>query len=300
MDAEEAQQREQIENQIWNAIAAFEQIVETIPDDRVSLEALSHAYEQVGDLSRAREYLIRLADVIVEEKDREAAALLRERMNNHADDNKVRDAIQRLDTLLAAGKTAREFEISPEPDEKAAPRAVDGEAKRKNEETERRGAHVAAELAFAWSLFEAKQLTQEEYAQIAQDLSEVSTSHTPVTISVLHALHDRTQRNLDIIIAYASRESGTPVIPLSLFDVQASNFQLLPQEFVIRYGAMVFDMMSKDALVVLLNPFNRNLREDVEKLCGKRCHFFLTTPADFDAIIEKMTKPEKAAEKATP
>lgn len=300
MAAEEVQQREQIENQIWNAIAAFEQIVETIPDDRVSLEALSHAYEQVGDLARAREYLVRLADVITTEKDLEAAALLRERMSNHADDNKVRAAAQRLDTLLSAGKPAREFDVTAEPGGKAPAKAADHETKRKNEETERRGAHVAAELAFAWSLFEAKQLNQEEYAQIAQDLSEVSTSQTPVTISVLHALHDRTHRNLSNIIAYASRESGTPVIPLALFDVQEPNFQLLPQEFIIRYGAMVFEMMSKDALVVVLNPFNKNLRAEVEKLCGKRCHFLLTTPADFDAVIEKMTKPEKAAEKTTP
>ncbi len=301
MAAEEAQPREQIENQIWNAIAAFEQIVETIPDDRVSLEALSHAYEQVGDLSRARDYLVRLANVIAGEQDREAAALLRERLNNHADDNRVRDAAQRLDTLLAAGKPAREFELSPETADKAGS-APGQDARRKNEETERRGAHVAAELAFAWSLFEGKQLSQEEYAQIAQDLSEVSTSQTPVTISVLHALHDRTHRNLDNIIAYAARESGTPVIPLSLFDVQEFNFQILPQEFIIRYGAMVFEMMAKDALVAILNPFNKNLRAEVEKLANRRCHFFLTTPADFDAVVEKRTQPEKtaAAEKTTP
>lgn len=303
MAAEDRQQREQIENQIWNAIAAFEQIVETIPDDRVSLEALSHAYEQVGDLSRARDYLVRLANVVATEKDHEAASLLRERLAQHADDSRIREACQRLDALLAAGKPVREFEITGETEEKPPPLGPEEqEARRKTEETERRGAHVASELAFAWTLFEAKQLNQEEYSQIAKDLSEISASQVPVTISVLHVLNDRANRNIDHIIAYAARESATPVIPLSLFDVQDFCFELLPREHVVRYGVMVFELMAKDALVAILNPFNKALRAETEKLCGKRCHFFLTTPVDFDAVVEKRTKVETSPvpEKTTP
>lgn len=293
MAPEEHLQREQIENQVWNAIAAFEQIVETIPDDRVSLEALSHAYEQVGDLARSRDYLLRLANAIATENDRDAAILVRDRLTPHAGDPLVQEAVNRLDALLVAGKPAREFEIPP----------VDKrqEAQRKNEESERRSAHIASELSFAWNLFEANQLTQEEYAQIAQDLSEVSSSQTAVTLSVLHTLHDRGNRNIDTIIATVSIDSSTPVLPLALFDVQKFSFELLPYEFIVRYGVMVFDLMGKDALAVILNPYNKALRTDVEKILGRRCHFFMTTPADFDATIEKQSTPEKpAGEKPTP
>lgn len=289
MAVEDRQQREQIEDQIWNAIAAFEQIVETIPDDRVSLEALSHAYEQVGDLARARDYLVRLAHVVAAENDRESAALLRERLAQHADDPRIRDASQRLDTLLAAGKPVREFEITEQGGQPALPQTQE-DSRQKTSEAEQRGTHVAAELAFAWSLFDAKQLNQEEYAQVAQDLSEISASQVPVTVSVLHVLHDRNHRNLDNIIAYAARESGLPVIPLALFDVQDSCFELLPRGVIVRYGAMVFDLMSKDALVVVLNPFNKELQAETERICGRRCRFFLTTPANFDAVVEKHTK----------
>jgi len=291
MAATDTQQREQIENQVWNAIAAFEQIVETIPDDRVSLEALSHAYEQVGDLSRSRDYLIKLVNVVIAENDREAAELLRERLAQHASDPIIHRAGERLEALLTSGKSTREFEISPEEEH------IEN---RKTAETERRSSHVAAELSFAWTLFEAKQLNQEEYAQIAQDLSEISSSHTPVTLSVLHVLHDRANRNLDTIITYAARDSGTPIVPLALFDVQDFSFDLLSREFIVPYGAIVFDLMGKDALVAILNPYNKALRTQVEQLTGKRCHFFLTTPVDFDATLEKRSKTESAAPAAVP
>jgi len=296
MATEDINQREQIENQVWSAIAAFEQIVETIPDDRVSLEALSHAYEQVGDLARSRDYLVKLVNVVIREKDREAAELLRERLAQHTADPAIQKADEQLESLLTSGKPIREFKISSE--------QVNLEAL-KIEETEQRSSHVAAELAFAWTLFEANQLNQEEYAQIAQDLSEISSSQMPVTLSVLHVLHDRANRNIDHILAFVSRDSGIPIIPLALFDVQSYTFEMLPQKFIVRFGTMVFDLMGKDALVVILNPYNKSLRAQVEQLTGKRCHFFLTTPTDFDATLEKQTKaaqpvPASEQKSATP
>ena len=47
--AGKADNKKDLEAEIWNAINAFEQMLEAMPNDRVSLEALSHAYEQIGD-----------------------------------------------------------------------------------------------------------------------------------------------------------------------------------------------------------------------------------------------------------
>ncbi|MEI6217777.1 MAG: hypothetical protein WCP86_02660, partial [bacterium] len=52
------------ESEVWSAIAAFEQILEAIPNDRTSLAPLAHAYEQIGDLARAKDYTVRLADIV--------------------------------------------------------------------------------------------------------------------------------------------------------------------------------------------------------------------------------------------
>lgn len=292
--AEEKKQREELENQVWAAISAFEQIVQAMPDDRVSLEALSHAYEQVGDLSRARDYLLRLAKIVLNEKDRDAAELLRERLARYsASDPGVGDIARRIDEWLAASapesKTFAVEEAEAIPARPAPP--VD--------DAERRSAHVTAELSFAWTLFQNGELNQEEYAQVAQDLSEISAGQTAVTVSVLHVLNDRGNRNMERILAFASRDSGLPVLPLGLFDVQAQVFSLLPLDFVVRYGAMPFETMGNELLVAVMNPYDNRLQAQVESATGKKCHFYLALPREFDAVVEKLTKPEpKKAEGA--
>ncbi len=291
--ADEHHQREDLENQVWNAIAVFEQIVETIPNDRVALEALSSAYEQVGDLARARGYLVRLVNTLVDEGDREAAGLLRERLLKHAaTDPLAKEAEARLEAMLSEGKPEpREFDLTKDP--------LDAEMG-KQEEVGLRSSHVAAELSFAWALFQAEQLTQEEYAQVAQDLSEVSAGNAVVTVSVLHVLHDRSSRNLDRVLVFAAQDAGVPIIPLSLFEVSAELVLLLPEEFMVRYGVLVFALLGKDALVIILNPQNKVLKAKVEGLLNRRCHFYLTTPSDFDSFMEKQKKKKTAADTATP
>jgi len=287
---DDKKQREDLENEVWAAISAFEQIVQTIPNDRVSLEALFHAYEQVGDLSRAREYLLRLAGVVLDEKDREAAELLRERLAKFAvTDAAAKEAEARIERWLASDKPeARTHDVS---DAQAAPPGLQGD------DAERRSAHVTAELSFAWTLLQAGELTQEEYAFVAQDLSEISASPTPITVSVLHVLHDRGNRSLDRIVSFASRDSTVPIVPLSLFDVQAAAFSLLPFDFMARYGVMAFELMGKEALVALLNPYDQGLQAKIETLTGKKCHFFLTLPEDFDATMAKLAPPDSAKKK---
>ena len=292
---DEPHQRADLESQVWSAIAAFEQIVETIPNDRVSLEALSHAYEQVGDLSRAREYLTRLAHVVIEENDRDAAEFLRERfLRFAATDPIARDAGARIDAFLTAGQPQiKKFDLSPE---------TPVFETKKEDEAESRNAHVASELSFAWTLFQAGELTQEDYAVVAQDLSAISTNPALVTVSVLHALHDRGNRSLDRIMAFAARDSAVPVVPLSLFEIPEAAVNFLPRDFMIRYGVMPFELMGSDALVVLLNPYNKTLRLKIQALIGRRCHFFMTPPVDFDSMMERFLKKDakSLAGKVTP
>lgn len=288
---EDDHQKADLESQVWSAISAFEQIVETIPNDRVSLEALSHAYEQVGDLSRARDYLARLAKVVIEENDRVTAEFLRERfLRLSATDPVARDAGARLESFLNAGEAEpRKFDLSSSPDEPEV---------KPEDEAEARNAHVASELSFAWTLFQAGELSQEDYALVAQDLSVISANPAVVAVSVLHALHDRSSRGLDKIMAYAARDSGVPIVPLSLFEITEATMSFLPREFMIRYGVLPFELMGTDVLVVLLNPYNKQLRERVQSLIGRRCHFFMTPPSEFDTTMERFHKKDSKASPA--
>ena len=73
-----------LEEEIWSAISAFEQILEAMPNDRASLEALTHAYEQIGDHTRSAEYAMQLAEVVIDSGDDKAAAELVEKLRNEA------------------------------------------------------------------------------------------------------------------------------------------------------------------------------------------------------------------------
>lgn len=278
-NTEEREQRADLENQVWSAISAFEQIVEMMPNDRVSLDALSHAYEQVGDLSRSRDYLGRLVNVLIAEKDYAAAGMLQERVVQFAAADPIaRDLQARLGAFLeGGGGSVKQFDLAPEAREESL----------KADDPEQRSSNAAAELAFAWTLFQAGELTQDEYAVVAQDLGTLSGKSNLESVSVLHVLHGRKSRALDRILAFAARDAAVPIIPLSCFEVQDSVFQLIPHDIMIRFGVIAFEVMGQDLLVALLNPYNKALKEKIEKFTGRRCHFFITPPADFDATLER-------------
>ena len=84
---EQKGQAPESEADVWNAISAFEQILEAIPNDRTSLETLAHAYEQIGDLTKAKEYLMRLGDLVVSESDADSAEEVLESLKSFTDDD---------------------------------------------------------------------------------------------------------------------------------------------------------------------------------------------------------------------
>ncbi len=263
------------EAEIWNAIAAFEKILEAIPDDRSSLETLSHAYEHIGDQSKTLEYLLRLGDVIVRECDAESASYLREKLEafGSSDEEVLRVCSSLMQLQSEADKATPVVEV-------ASPSAIVGQSAP--------AFRVADELAFAWRLFEAGELTQEEYAGVAQDLSEMSTGDHLSTVSVLHVLENRAYSGMERLMGRVARDAGTPIVSLQSFAIPSDVQSLLPLEFVIRRGILVFDLIADDALVVVMNPYDKALREHVEAQLGCMCHFFISSPLEFDDAVVRI------------
>lgn len=259
------------EGEVWSAIAAFEQILEAMPEDRSSLDALSHAYSQIGDHARAKDYLVRLTRVVLKENDGPAAADLLEKLRPYVgDDAEVSELVDNIEKMSIDNPAATP---APAPAAQAAP--------------VRMVFRMADELAFAWNLHEAGKITQDEYAQVVQDLSEMSVGTNETTVSLLHVLQGRAFKNLEQIIGYAAEQCGTPIISLTAFEVQYAATKLLPMEFIIARGALPFDMLGSHALVVILNPYDKQLREDVQILADRPCDFFVTLPSDFDLGVER-------------
>jgi hypothetical protein len=261
-----------VESEVWNAIAAFEQILEAMPNDRVALETLFQAYEQIGDASRSLEYLCRLGDSIADEADVHAAQDLVEKVQAHAHESDAAGAVaERLSQLIANPQLQTETEAAPH-DEDPRPKSI------------------TSEMSLAWNLLQAGELTEDEYSSIVQDLTECLSRDMEVPVSVVHVLHDREFRNYEKILAFISKDSGTPLISMSNFDLSPDVYNVLPLNFMMHRGAIVFERMETDLLVAVLNPYNKELQQAVRSITGCNCHFYQVAPEDYDSSLEDIRK----------
>jgi len=263
------------EQEIRSAISAFEQILEAMPEDRASLEALAHAYAQIGDRPRATEYLVRLGNALIREKDLAGARTLVERIE--AVDAPEPPLAELLDRLRAFAEAERGGETGP------------GVAAASGAAGVRTGVNMSEELAFVWKLMEAEKISQDDYAAIVHDLTEMSAGGAHATVSVLHVLEARGFKNLEKIMSFVAKDCGTPFIRLSNFELQVEAISLVPMDFMLRCGALVFGLIGQDALTVVLNPYDRDLRKDVEALVGRPCHFFVTLASEFDTALDRIS-----------
>lgn len=263
------------EVEIWNAIAAFEKILEALPTDRVSLETLADAYEKVGDHTRAKDYVLRLARVLIDEADEDAARdLLRKIREYDTADPNVKAVIALIEHLQS---------------EKVMADVLDTEG------PGRRTPNIANEIAFAWNLLQANKLSQEDYSRVVHDLSENSTKTSDIPVSTLHVLHDMNFPALNDILGFVATTCNTPVISLANFEFQPSVTNLAPLDFIVTRGVLPFEVMGNDLLVALLNPYDPQLLDDLNTLTGKTCHAYLVSAAEFDTLLDRLRKANAAA-----
>lgn len=259
------------ETETWDAIAYFEKILEALPNDRLSLETLAGAYEQVGDHTRAQAYTLRLVQVMIEEADEDDIGKLLAKIRLFdQNDPEVKAAIARLESLK--------------------PEKVMAVVRDDMDQLSRRSANIANEISMAWNLLQAHKLNQEDYAGVVHDLSENSARALDTPVSTLHVLQDRNYPGFNEIIAFVATTCNLPIVSLANFDIQPATAALLPIEFCIQRGAIAFELMGNDALTAILNPYDPQLLRDMEDLTGKTCHRYLATPADFDATLVKIKK----------
>jgi len=267
--------------EVKDAISAFEQILDAMPNDRLALETLCDAYEQVGDRKKSLEYLLRLSKVLKEENDTLAMPNLLAKLRSVGDQEAVASAeIASIEDILHPRK--------PEPSEPG----------KRHDASKHKMVDISAELALAWNLAQAGVLTQEDYSNVVHDITESSTKNMEVPITVLHVLHDRSFKGLDKVLNHIAAESGLPLIPVGSFEPQKEAYLMLPMDYMMHRGAIVFEVMGRDLLVAILNPFDTELRDEVRKLTGRNGHFYLTTAESYDVYLGNVRKAIAAAEES--
>lgn len=276
----EGKTKKQIESEVWSAISAFEQILDAMPTDHMALETLHEAYEQIGDRAQALEYLRRLAQAVLDENDVDTAPQVINKLGAYASaDPSVKSLMDKLEHLLVQSRMPT-IAVPP-----------------KGEGPQRKTVDITNELAMAWNILQAGELTQEEYSSVVHDLSENSSKKIEVPVSVLHVLHDRGFKGLERIIKFLAKDTSTPFISLGGFELQMPAFLLLPDTFARHQGALAFEIMNKDLLVAVLNPYNEDLKKAVRKASNRICHFYLVSADDYDNALNRLAKAVKDAKK---
>lgn len=263
------------------AVALYEGILQSNPEDTAALEALAAAYDQTGNILRARSTLLRLADVLVKTKDSAGAVGAIESLRPLAMADF--DALEALNSLeaLVAEKPPSEAEL--------AARAASSHRSSAAVEAPPSGVALDKqildrEMRLAWDLLQAKEINQDEYATAIDDLtSQLSSGDGSRTISLLHALVDRNVPGFERIYRYILSHGNCPYVSLASFDARDISLGSVPPEYLRRQGAFAFESLEGELLIALLNPVDPTLRKDLEHYLGVPCYFYATKPDEFDA-----------------
>jgi hypothetical protein len=268
--------------ELQEAVAAFEQVLELMPDDVPTIEALVQSCSLLQDEDRLRDYVVRLATMHVrQERWADARALA----------PKLRDLAPISDEAAALLEEIDQQQAEPEPAAipARAPKLAAGSDEAPVEDSPRiRQQVLQGELALAWQLHDRQWITSDEYAQLIQELTDLSSrAETGSRVSLLHVLAAREYARMDHLLASIALDAHLPLIPLSRFDTPPATAALLSPVFVRTMGAAPFDRIGIETLVAVLNPYNDRLRADVSVRIGHRCHFYLASAVEFDRWTDR-------------
>lgn len=264
---------DQDREQAVQALRTFEHILEIMPDDPGTLEAVIMAAEQCGEVEKALGHRMRLAELMLEQGDLDGAQphldILRA-----AQDPRARSwiAAHDMNARGAAGTLTGEPEVILGEPVKTPHFAVD----------------ISAEIDLAWKIMEQELITQEEYASLVRDLTEMSAGKQTATVSLLHALEGSHHKGLENILAWMAQAARTPYISLACYAMRQELRKILPDDFIVHHGALAFDTMGRELLVAMLNPFNEGLRALVQKTAGRTCHFYLARASEFEEAHKRL------------
>ena len=264
------------------AIAFFEQMLQTMPDDRTSLEFLVVAYEQVGAHEKRRDCLVRLAETLLHERDFEKAQAIAARLSAFPGDPA---AIAAADRILQSiqGQILTERPVAEKLwKSRVAPVAASGPAVQPRDS----GLEIhalsrsasAAEMELVWLWKEREFLPKDVCMQVLDVLTERPVSDVPFLISAFALLDELHPELTDGLLERMQRASEMPPVPLELFELPPEVFRIFDPNFVHVKGVLPFGLLAEEPLVALLNPLHPALQEETEARAGKVCHFFLAHP----------------------
>ena len=283
---------EQANSKLLEGIAYFEKMLKVMPGDRTTLEFLSVAYEQLGDVEKQRTSLIQLAEALLREKDYDAADAIGERLSGFSETD-AQDMVRRIKSV----RNPVQLKAVVRPGAGTPPmRAVVRPAGVKPKPVSDEGglslaqvvmSAVKAEAALIRDLY-AKNVVDASAAEVVQrHLGGLPEATRPFLVSALAILEKESGGMGEKAAVYMADAASAPPIPLQAFMPSAALVKQLPEEIVRVRGAVPFGRLGDTLLVAVLNPLDTAFHAEVERLAGCPCRFFLADPHTTEDFLEK-------------
>lgn len=287
---------EQANQKLLEGVAYFEKMLKVMPGDRTTLEFLSVAYEQLGDVEKQRTALIQLAQTLLHEKDYDAADAIGERLAGFAEADAqemvrrikfVRNPVQ-LKAVVRPGAGSARGAVRPA--DAVRPGGASGERAQSDGGVSLAQvvmSAVKAEAALIRDLY-AKNVVDASAAEVVQrHLGGLPEATRPFLVSALAILEKESGGLGERAAVYMADAASAPPIPLPAFMPSAALVKQLPEEIVRVRGAVPFGRLGDTLLVAVLNPLDTEFHAEVERLAGCPCRFFLADPHTTEDFLDK-------------
>ena len=234
-------------------VAYFEQMLQLMPEDRVTLEFLVVAYEQLGRHEDGQKALVSLVKILIKERDTAALEGLLPRLEE-SDYPEAKALSLKVKTLVAPAP-----DLTPEvPKEMTESEIVESIS----------AAAVSSEIALLCELVDGKMNGQ------------------VFLVSALQILEKENPTALERCIAYLADRHATPPVPLSAFEPPKGVVSAFPALAMRIHGAVPFASIGKEALVAVLNPADEQLRAELSAVMP--CRFYMAMPSAVEAALGKL------------
>lgn len=267
----------------------YEQVLEKMPGDEFSIEALIDIYEKVDDQDKVAELKSLLKKIESGEEVKPVTNTIKSRTSSFSisvNTNKVSNRKVNL--------KARPSISDPVPPS----------WRKKNQELDQiKMTKALSDLVFTLQyslksqvdlmvrLFHVELLTRKQYSKIVYQLSDHKFSRNPSKPQmVVHMLEACSGVEMEKVQYFLSRKSRLPYLDISLLDFNKKLYELLPETLIFNHGIVIFKKVASDYCIAVLNPLNNELMEKTAYLLGSNVHFFITSAVEFDRYLRKAVK----------
>ena len=279
----------QDEKVLLESAKIYEQVLEKMPGDVFSIEALIDIYEKVGDKEKVDELRGQLTKI---EKGEEIKPVT----------NTIKSRTSSFSISINSNKVSnRKVNLKSRP---SISDPVPPSWRKKNQELDQiKMTKALADLVFSLQyslksqvdlmvrLYDVGLLTKKQFTKVVYQLSHHKFSRSPTKPKmVVHMLEECPHVEMEKVQYFLSRKSSLPHIDVSLMKFNNKLYSLLPETLIFNHGIVIFKKIAQDYCIAVLNPLNRELMEKTAFLLGQNVHFFITSAEEFDQYVRKGLK----------